>query len=99
MKIEIDQYTFHLTVDDYTAAKAGSYSYNAPSDIDYYGYDAEVEWTCDSVEEYFEDDTFNILEDSEMKRIVELYSELLEDKILDKMLDEIEMMKEDSYED
>ena len=32
MKIEIDQYTFHIAVDDYTAAKPGTYSYNAPSD-------------------------------------------------------------------
>ena len=94
-EIEYDQYTFFIEVTHYHYQKPlGRW---ADSDVDCYGYE-DLEWKCDSVEEYFEDGSI-IREDSEMKRVVELYSELLEDKILDKMLDEIEMMREDSYED
>lgn len=48
-KIHIDNFIFHVNVTEYSPAIAGSYSYNADSDVDYYGSHEEISWECDAV--------------------------------------------------
>lgn len=48
-QIQIDSYTFFIEVIHYSPAVKGEKSYNSCSDIDYYGYDAEVLWEATSV--------------------------------------------------
>ena len=93
MEIYIDQYTFHIETGKYSPAVHGN-PLTWDSDYDYYGYDAEVEWQCSFVEEFFEDGDSKILLAGQFESIVEEYAELIEDKLLAK----IEEMRDESHE-
>ena len=45
-QIQIDNLIFFIDVIHYSPAVKGEFSYNSKSDLDYYGYDAEVLWEC-----------------------------------------------------
>ena len=48
-QISVDDLIFFIDVIHYSPAVKGEFSYNSQSDIDYYGYDAEVLWDCNGV--------------------------------------------------
>jgi hypothetical protein len=93
MEIYINQYTFHIEVTDYTKGYPAK-TWGAPENC-YEGTDDELEWSCQFVEEYFEDGEVKILLAGQFESIVEEYAELIEEKLLA----EIEEMRDDDFDD
>lgn len=96
-KIEIDNFIFHVNVTEYSPAIPGSYSYNADSDWDYYGYPEELSWECDTVTELFEGRTSaqSATYRGEIAcEIVDAYAEQITERILEKVKFEKECVEE-----
>lgn len=76
-QIQIDDLIFFIDVIHYSPAVKGEKSYNSCSDVDYYGYDAEVLWECSRIR-YGEGS-------SPFRCIVDLddYSKQITEKLLD----------------
>lgn len=73
-QIYLDNYIFFIEVISYHPAVKGEFSYNSVSDLDYYGYDAEVLWEVTSV-----------LQPSGEESVVDIdkYSKQITEKLLD----------------
>ena len=77
LQIDIDSYTFYITVTSYSPAVPGN-PLTWDSDYDYYGYDEECDWTCTCVEDCLEDGTV-----VEVSVNIDEYEEIIHDKVLD----------------
>lgn len=75
-QISVDDLIFFIDVIHYSPAVKGEFSYNSQSDIDYYGYDAEVLWECNGA--FPEDGT-----ESEQPIDIDKYSKQITEKLLD----------------
>ena len=75
-QISVDDIIFFIDVIHYSPAVKGEFSYNSQSDIDYYGYDAEVLWECNCV-------LPNDIEDYEQPVNIDKYSKQITEKLLD----------------
>ena len=74
-QILVDDYIFFIDVIHYSPAVEGEKSYNSCSDVDYYGYDAEVLWECYSI---------RLPDDSDEQSIdIDKYSKQITEKLLD----------------
>ena len=78
-QIQIDDIIFFIDVIHYSPAVKGEFSYNSQSDIDYYGYDAEVLWDCNGA--FPEDGTEP--EQPEQPIDIDKYSKQITEKLLD----------------
>ena len=74
LQIQIDDLIFFIDVIHYSPAVKGEKSYNSCSDLDYYGYDAEVLW-----------DAISALQPSGEESVVDIdkYSKQITEKLLD----------------
>lgn len=84
-KIEIDNFIFHVNVTEYSQAIPGSYSYNADSDMDYYGCAEEFDWECFRVDEILDSGKYVPLDCKDTLDIVDLFAEQITEQILDKL--------------
>ena len=75
-QISVDDIIFFIDVIHYSPAVKGEKSYNSCSDLDYYGYDAEVLWECNGV--FPEDGT-----EPEQPVDIDKYSKQITEKLLD----------------
>ena len=75
-QILVDDYIFFIDVIHYSPAVKGEKSYNSCSDVDYYGYDAEVLWNCSGVSAAFSDDLEQPID-------IDKYSKQITEKLLD----------------
>ena len=75
-QIQVDDLIFFIDVTHYSPAKKGEFSYNSASDLDYYGYDAEVLWDCNGV---FPEDGIDL----EQSVDIDKYSKQITEKLLD----------------
>ena len=75
-QISVDDIIFFIDVIHYSPAVKGEFSYNSQSDLDYYGYDAEVYWECNGV--FPEDGT-----EHEQPVDIDKYSKQITEKLLD----------------
>lgn len=92
-KIQIDNFIFHVNVTEYSPAILGSYSYNADSDVDYYGYPEELEWSCFFIEEFIDCEATMVDEETTIA-LVDAYAEQITDKLLDIIKFEQECVEE-----
>lgn len=76
-QISVDDIIFFIDVIHYSPAVKGEFSYNSQSDIDYYGYDAEVLWECSMVAGSQESDLHGVPVD------IDKYSKQITEKLLD----------------
>ena len=76
LQVQIDDITFFIDVIHYSPAVKGEFSYNSQSDLDYYGYDAEVYWECNGA--FPEDGT-----EPEQPIDIDKYSKQITEKLLD----------------
>lgn len=85
-EIEIDSYTFYVSVTDYVNVPAqGKW---ASSDVDCYGY-TEIDWDVTSVTYCDEDGN-----ETEVQVDIAEYSELIEEKLLEEIRD----MRDDDFD-
>ena len=96
-EIEIDSYTFFITVTYYFAGYAAK-TYGPPEDC-YEGCPEEVEWEVSEVICCDEDGNAVELSVEELKDVVDEYSELIEEKLLEIMKDEAESQDYDDFDD
>ena len=75
-QIQVDDLIFFIEVISYHPAVKGEKSYNSCSDLDYYGYDAEVLWECNCV--FPENGT-----EPEQPIDIDKYSKQITEKLLD----------------
>lgn len=76
LQIQIDDIIFFIDVIHYSPAVKGEFSYNSQSDLDYYGYDAEVYWECNGA---FPEDGA----EPEQPIDIDKYSKQITEKLLD----------------
>ena len=76
-QISVDDLIFFIDVISYHPAVKGEFSYNSVSDLDYYGYDAEVYWECNGA--FPEDGT----EPEQQPIDIDKYSKQITEKLLD----------------
>ena len=75
-QISVDDLIFFIDVIHYSPAVKGEFSYNSQSDIDYYGYDAEVLWDCNCISR-------GIVGEDEQPIDIDKYSKQITEKLLD----------------
>lgn len=75
-QISVADIIFFIDVISYHPAVKGEFSYNSVSDLDYYGYDAEVYWECNGA--FPEDGT-----EPEQPTDIDKYSKQITEKLLD----------------
>lgn len=89
--VEIGGYTFYTTITHYSPAVKGEKSYNSCSDLDYYGYDAEVLWECNGV--FPEDGT-----EPDQPVDIDKYSKQITEKLLDVLSELSENSRQEEFE-
>ena len=89
-EIEIDSYTFYVRVVDYFAGYPAKTW--GPWEDCYEECPEEIEWTCTAVEDCDEGGNVVELSAEEVKTVISEYSDLIEEKLL-------EMIREDVYTD
>ena len=75
-QIQVDDLIFFIDVIHYSPAVKGEKSYNSQSDLDYYGYDAEVLWECSGV-------VLNGAYAKQADKYVDHYTKQITEKLLD----------------
>lgn len=88
-EIDIEDFRFYITVTDYHHQPAQGPS--ADSDWDCYGY-TEIDWECTQVLDCDEDGN-----ETEVQVDIAEYSELIEEKLLETMKDEMDSQDYDGY--
>lgn len=88
-QISLDDYTFFIGVIHYSPAVAGEFSYNSASDVDYYGYDAEVLWNCSGV----------VLENGSYAKQADKHVDHYTKQITEKLLDILSELSENSRQE
>ena len=89
LQIQIDDLIFFIDVIHYSPAVKGEKSYNSCSDLDYYGYDAEVLWEATSA-----------LQPSGEESVVDIdkYSKQITEKLLDTLSELSENSRQEELE-
>jgi len=88
-QIQIDDIIFFIDVIHYSPAVKGEFSYNSQSDLDYYGYDAEVLWECNGV----------LLETGVYAKQANKYVDHYTKQITEKLLDILSELSENSRQE
>ena len=90
-QISVDDLIFFIDVVHYSPAVKGEFSYNSQSDLDYYGYDAEVLWDCNGA--FPEDGT-----EHEQPIDIDKYSKQITEKLLDILSELSENSRQEEFE-
>ena len=90
LQVQIDDITFFIDVIHYSPAVKGEFSYNSASDVDYYGYDAEVLWECTH--------TDGLVSTDHCPDDIDKYSKQITEKLLDILSELSESSRQEELE-
>jgi hypothetical protein len=88
MQIEIDGWRFAVDVEHYSPPVAGTYSYTADSDVDYYGSSQELAFRVSDVCEVWYEEGSSILVEVSCKergKLIYQYYSIIYNKVLEQM--------------